>query len=190
MYIHLNGRKKTIMPIIFEEKIREKTIVEAANQIMIAARTAPKAKGMDNLVIAKIDKEQILQVADKMKELVSNKEAAEFFLRDADTILKTECVLLIGTRIKPLGSPHCGLCGFKNCEEKNTFPNVPCHFNVVDLGIAIGSAVGKASDLRIDNRVMRSVGMATGFLKLLGEDVKIIYGIPLSVSSKSPFFDR
>jgi uncharacterized ferredoxin-like protein len=32
--------------------------------------------------------------------------------------------------------------------------------------------------------------MAVKELGLLGEDVKIIYGIPLSSSSKNPFFDR
>lgn len=43
------------MAIKFEEEIRQKAIDDLANQIMVAARTAPKAKGIDNLVIAKID---------------------------------------------------------------------------------------------------------------------------------------
>lgn len=129
-------------------------------------------------------------VADKMKELVSNNEAGEFFNRDADNVLRSDCVILIGTKIKSLGIQNCGLCGFKDCNEKSTFPNVPCHFNFSDLGIATGSAVSKAADLRIDNRIMRSIGKAVERLKLLGEDTKIIYGIPLSISAKSPFFDR
>jgi uncharacterized ferredoxin-like protein len=178
------------MAISYEEEIRELAIDDMANQIMIAARTAPKAKGIDNLVIAKIDKEQITIIADKMKELVLNNAAGEFFIRDADNVLKSTCVILIGTKIKPLGLQHCGLCGFDNCEEKIKMPNVPCQYNSNDLGIAIGSAVSKACDLRIDNRVMRSVGNAVQVLGMLGDDVKIIYGIPLSSSSKSIFFDR
>jgi uncharacterized ferredoxin-like protein len=37
---------------------------------------------------------------------------------------------------------------------------------------------------------MYTVGVAAKEIGLLGEDVKVVYGIPLSVSSKSPFFDR
>jgi uncharacterized ferredoxin-like protein len=59
-----------------------------------------------------------------------------------------------------------------------------------DLGIAIGSAVSVAADHRVDNRVMYSIGKAAKELKLLGEEASIIFGIPLSASGKSPFFDR
>jgi uncharacterized ferredoxin-like protein len=99
-------------------------------------------------------------------------------------------LLLIGTKIKPMGLSHCGMCGFENCDEKDRHPDHPCAFNTGDLGIAIGSAVSVAADARVDNRVMFSVGKAVKEMKLLGEDVKIIYGIPLSAGGKNPFFDR
>jgi uncharacterized ferredoxin-like protein len=38
--------------------------------------------------------------------------------------------------------------------------------------------------------VVYSVGRAGVNIKLLGEDVKIAYGIPLSISGRNPFFDR
>jgi len=50
--------------------------------------------------------------------------------------------------------------------------------------------VSVAADLRVDNRVMYSVGKAALNIGILGEDVKIAYGIPLSISGKNPFFDR
>ena len=178
------------MAIQFEEEIRNATVNDVANQMMIAARTAPKAKGIDNLIIAKITKEEITIVAEKMKSIVVSKKAGEFFLRDADNILQAECVVLIGTRIKSTGVQHCGLCGFMNCEEKDNYPKIPCHYNSGDLGIAVGSAVSIASDFRIDNRIMRSVGKAVKLLNMLGEEAEIIYGIPLSSTSKNPFFDR
>jgi len=99
-------------------------------------------------------------------------------------------MILIGTKIKTMGLKKCGHCGFKNCEEKEKYPDVPCTFNTGDLGIAIGSAVSLAMDHRIDNRVMYSVGHAVTELGLMGKDVKIAYGIPLSATSKNPFFDR
>ena len=65
-----------------------------------------------------------------------------------------------------------------------------CIESAIDMGIAIGSAVSTASQLKVDNRVMLSIGLAALNLGLLGKDVKMIYGIPLSISGKNPFFDR
>ena len=65
-----------------------------------------------------------------------------------------------------------------------------CAFNVTDLGIAVGSAVSLAADNRMDNRVLFSAGKGAARMGLFGEEVKVCYGIPLSVSSKSVFFDR
>ena len=114
----------------------------------------------------------------------------DFFIRDANSILLLDVLVLIGTKINPIGVKQCGLCGFVDCNEKNKHPNNPCSFNTGDLGIAIGSAVSIACDSRVDNRIMLSVGKAVKELNLLGSDVKIIYGIPLSASGNSPFFDR
>jgi len=82
------------------------------------------------------------------------------------------------------------MCGFENCAAKTAYPDVPCVFNTGDLGIAIGSAVSVAMDARVDNRIMYTVGQAVRQMGLLGKDVKIIYAIPLSGTSKNPFFDR
>ena len=65
-----------------------------------------------------------------------------------------------------------------------------CVFNVTDLGIAVGSAVSVAADNRIDNRVMYSAGKGALKAGMLPPDVKIAYGIPLSISSKSIYYDR
>ncbi|MEA4966539.1 MAG: ferredoxin domain-containing protein [Bacteroidaceae bacterium] len=47
-----------------------------------------------------------------------------------------------------------------------------------------------AADNRIDSRAMYSVGIAAKELGFYGEEVAYGFAIPLSVSSKSPFFDR
>lgn len=44
--------------------------------------------------------------------------------------------------------------------------------------------------MRVDNRVLFSAGLAAERLGLLGKGVGHIYAIPISISSKSPFFDR
>ena len=97
--------------------------------------------------------------------------------------------MLLGTKVQALGIPNCGFCGFKDCAE-NEKNNGICAFNTGDLGIAIGSAVSVAADNRVDNRVFFSAGRAAVNLQTLGPKVKIAYGIPLSASGKSIFFDR
>jgi uncharacterized ferredoxin-like protein len=157
---------------------------------MTSARTAPTARGVDHLVIAAVEKEDIQKISARMVEMVKERGVSESFLRDAENILSADAMVLIGTKIKSIGLSFCGLCGFKNCEEKNRHPSHPCAFNTHDLGIAVGSAVAEAMDARVDNRIMYSVGMAVRELNLLGEDVPIIMGIPLSSGGKNPFFDR
>jgi uncharacterized ferredoxin-like protein len=61
-------------------------------------------------------------------------------------------------------------------------------FQVLDLGIALGSAVKIAGELNIDNRMMYSVGVAAKELQLMDSDV--ITGIPLPITGKNPYFDR
>jgi uncharacterized ferredoxin-like protein len=175
--------------MITEQSIRQQTVEQVAAKMMAAARTAPKAKGLDTLEILVATKTDIETIAAKMKEMGTSMNLPGF-VRDAGNILKAEAMVIIGTRIKSIGLTYCGLCGFKNCTEKQNHPEHPCAFNTGDMGIAVGSAVSVAMDARIDNRIMYSVGMAIRELGILDEDVKIIYGIPLSCTSKNVFFDR
>lgn len=178
------------MTIYSEVDERKNTVVDVAKKMLIAARTAPKGKGADNLEMTILTDNDIRLVAMEMRKIGEQKEY-DIFLRDADNILSsTDALVLIGTRIKTLGLKVCSLCGFADCKTKEKHPLVPCVYNVGDLGIAVGSAVSVAADNRIDNRVMHTVGIAALNLKILSSSVKIIWGIPLSASSKNPFFDR
>lgn len=179
------------MALIFQQQIAEDAVAAAAFQIANAARTAPKAKGVDNLVIAVAYGEELEQIAQKMDSLVDEGRTSAFFKRDANNLRASQALVLIGTKVKSMGLKECGLCGFGDCTHREEHhPDAPCMFNTHDLGIAVGSAVSRAADMRIDNRVMYSVGIAVRELGLLGGDVPVIMGIPLSVASKSPYFDR
>lgn len=177
------------MALITEADAMQIAIRQVANDMLIAARTAPKGKGVSNLELCILEGDDIIQLSKKTKELGEKYELG-FFLRDAENILDASLIVLAGTKLNPLGIPHCGLCGFENCAENEKNPDAPCIFNTGDLGIAVGSAASVAMDRRVDNRIMYSVGKAAVEMGLLGEDVKIAYAIPLSVSSKNPFFDR
>ena len=176
--------------VIDERECRKETVAEVARQIMIAGRTAPKGKGVDLIEIVAVTGETIGALAEATR-LASEQTGMKFFLRDAENIRQADAVILVGTRLRPmsLNCGYCGYCGYPTCEKKNGHPAAPCALNMVDLGIAIGSMTAKAADLRVDNRVMFSVGKAAPSIGLLAE-CHSIYAIPLSVSSKNPFFDR
>jgi uncharacterized ferredoxin-like protein len=179
-----------MMKLYYEEKLRDESIIDVAKKMMIAARTAPKGKGVDNTVITLVKRDGIREIAEKMKEMVQKDDAPKFFIRDADNILSVPVMLLCGTKIKSMNLSPCSMCGFRNCDEKDKHPDHPCAFNTGDLGIAIGSAVSVAMDNRVDNRIMYTVGQAVLRMGSLGKEVKVVYGIPLSGSKKNPFFDR
>ena len=176
--------------MIQEEKIRNNQVIRVAEEMLTAARTAPKARGVDNLVLSIAIGDDIELIAKRMEEIGNRSNGTSSFLRDAENIRKAQAIVLLGTRIKSQGLKLCGRCGFPDCTEKDKHPYFPCTFNTGDLGIAIGSAVSVAMDHRVDNRVMYTIGQALLEMKFLGEEVKIAFGIPLSVSAKNPFFDR
>jgi uncharacterized ferredoxin-like protein len=161
-----------------------------AKKMLIAARTAPKGKGADNLEMAILTENDIRLLALEMRKIGEQKEY-DIFVRDADNILSSaDAIVLIGSRIKTLGLKVCSLCGFADCATKEKYPLVPCVYNIGDLGIAVGSAVAVAADCRVDNRIMHTAGIAALNLEIFNRSVKLIWGIPLSASSKNPFFDR
>ena len=163
-------------------------LLEVARRMCIAARTAPKGKGSDQLVTAVLTGDEKEVIAREMQRVGETTDTA-FFLRDADNVRAAGALVLLGTRIKTLGVPNCGFCGFEDCADNERHGGI-CVFNTGDLGIAVGSAVSVAADCRVDTRVMFSAGRAALNLQTLGDEVRIAWGIPLSVSGKSPFFDR
>lgn len=175
--------------MITEESLRKEHVLKIATQMLAAARTAPKARGVDRLFLAILEQHETEKLSVEMKNLALN-GGPEFFIRDANNLLQADAVIIVGTRYEAQGLQLCGYCGFGNCEEKNKHANVPCVFNTGDLGIAIGSAVSIAMDHRIDNRIMYSAGYVAVKKGLTPPEVKLAYAIPLSVSAKNPFFDR
>ncbi|MCL1985296.1 MAG: DUF2148 domain-containing protein [Betaproteobacteria bacterium] len=176
--------------MIDSKKAEEQAVLNLAYAICAAARTAPKAVGIDLTDTAVLIGEDKLKLADQMRTLGSSLgEGGKFVIRDAANVDASGAVVLIGVKYKTRGlNEICCMCGFSNCASC-TSAGATCVFAPLDLGIALGSAVSLAADSRIDNRIMFTIGKAASLLGLLGE-CTLIMGIPLSVSGKSPFFDR
>jgi len=190
------GVQIALAPLFFD-KMRinpEKEEIEhLAGMILASARTAPKACGIDDILTAIIEKQDIPKIAAEMRQIAKRSRKFAFFERDSRNLEASDAVLVIGVKGKSLGL-ECGACGMSCAElalakkktEDYTGPN--CAFKLLDLGIAIGSAAKAASLLSVDTRVMYSIGLAAKRIGLINTDVAL--ALPLSIGGKSPYFDR
>ena len=179
--------------LLNERTQRHEQVVASARQMLTAARTAPKARGVDIIEAILVEGDDLKLLAERMVE-IGNERNRPSFIRDAGNVLQAECIVAIGTRYQSLGL-NCGHCGFATCAERENSSDsqlfeVPCSLNSIDVGIAVGSACATAADLRLDTRVMYSIGVAVEQLGWIGSDVHLTMGIAVSASSKNPFFDR
>lgn len=173
--------------VLSGREVEEDAVLEVAKLMLISARTAPKGRGFDEIISS--------VVTDEKEALAAEMEKFGKF-KDAASVRQSRAVVLIGLRNGARNSGNnCGACGFTTCDEmvkarkvRRDFIGPNCAIRLLDLGIAIGSAAKTASILNVDNRIMFTAGKAAKRLNLLGADV--ILGIPLSVSSKSIYFDR
>lgn len=178
--------------MLYDSKEMERgAALETARLMCAAARTAPKTKGMDNIITLVLTDDEIVKISDKMLEISQREFGGEdrHFTRDARNILKAQAIVLIGVKRVWYGLPYCSMCGFENCGACRK-AGANCAFAPMDLGIALSSAVSIAADMRVDNRIMFSIGKAAEEMNYV-EDHDIIWqGIPVSISGKNVFFDR
>ncbi len=157
----------------------------------ISARTAPKAVGQDFLAIQIVEGEELRRLGEEMIAY-GERTGKRNFDRDGKNVLNSEAVVLIGLKNARVVGLNCAACGHPACVEPNTvegeFRGPQCAMRLLDMGIAIGSAVKTASLLNADNRVMYRVGVVARQMGLIDADV--VMGIPLSATGKSIYFDR
>ena len=145
--------------LINSKKAEESAILNLAYSVCAAARTAPKACGIDHLETAILTGGDKGLVAAEMRRIGEGLgESGRFFYRDADNVDKSGAVVLIGAKYERRGlGEKCKLCGFENCSACEE-AGAACVFTSMDLGIALGSAVSLIADNRVDNRVMFTIG--------------------------------
>lgn len=164
-----------------------------AELMALAARTAPKAVGKDFLVMEILEGEKVEKLAQAMKEY-AEKSGRRFFEVNAENVRASEAVLLLGLKRPQKTGLNCGACGAASCgdlQESHSGPEFAgpiCAWRLIDLGIAVGSAVKTASMLNADNRIMYSIGVLARQLGFI--EAEIAVGIPLSATGKNIYFDR
>lgn len=81
------------------DEMERQAILTAAARMCAAARTAPKAKGADNILTMVLTGEDKTALADKMREIAdTGNPAVQFFRRDAANVDKAQAVVLVGAK--------------------------------------------------------------------------------------------
>jgi uncharacterized ferredoxin-like protein len=185
---------------IDSQEAEHEALLMTAKVMAAAVRTAPKTRGLDSVRTLIVDGDELPALAAAMEAKVDEKaHKLPFFGRDARNVAGAGAVLLIGVTGEPKKAHdpiNCGACGYGSCaaflqaehNEGEDFAGPLCVFQSIDLGVALGAAAKIASEFNVDNRIMYTLGAAARKLRMLDGDVVI--GIPLSVSSKNPYFDR
>jgi len=164
----------------------------AVEMMALSARTAPKSAGKDFVQIKILYGEDITRLGEEMiKYGIENNKRN--FDRDGENIKNSPAVLLVGLKDSQTVGLDCGACGFDHCSEcqEHTGPEFDgpqCALRILDMGIAIGSAVKMAGILSIDNRIMYRAGVIARKIGLI--EASFAMGIPFSVTGKNIYFDR
>ncbi|MBQ3684647.1 MAG: hypothetical protein II925_03575, partial [Methanomicrobium sp.] len=159
-------------------------VLTVAKLMAVSARTAPKAKGSDVIVIRTVYGNDLKILADSMRKF-GEMHKLGFFSRDANNVENSDCCLIIGAKADAGLGLNCGACGYRSCaamgkdQKRNlesangsesdsgsdsAFVGPNCAVRAADLGIALGSAAKTAAMHNVDNRIMYSAGV--GALKL------------------------
>lgn len=172
----------------------KETIKAVAELMAISARTAPKGRGEDSLEILVVSREEKERIADEMFK-IGNERGDKLYQRDGENVRIADALVLIGLKEHSALNVDCMACGFVNCNAFNNADDVVgdaigpnCINKVVDLGIALGSAVKTASIHNVDTRIMYRAGVAARRAGIT--NTRVTFGIPLSVTGKNIFFDR
>ena len=95
------------------DEMERQAILATAARMCAAARTAPKAKGVDNILTMVLTGEEKKALAEKMREVAATgNPAVQFFLRDADNVDAAQALVLIGAKparagLPPRATPPC-----------------------------------------------------------------------------------
>ncbi len=172
----------------------------------ISARTAPKTGGIDFLETEVLKEGGISDLADEMIKY-GEERGKKNFDRDAENVRNSDAVLLLSLDEPEVCHLDCGACGFSKCENfkvradkgiidseseadetESEFEGPICAWRLLDLGIALGSAVKTASLFNADNRIMYRAGVVARKMNLI--DGEIVLAIPIAAEGKNIYFDR
>lgn len=104
--------------IFHTQEMEQQAVMHTAARMCAAARTAPKTKGRDfieTLVLTGEELEALAECVERLGREEYGETGPVWFVRDADSLRKSQALVLIGARAHHLGVSPCGFCGFSDC---------------------------------------------------------------------------
>lgn len=128
--------------------------VEIVAELMaLSARTAPKGKGQDSILIRVVAGQELLELSRELARLGQARNI-KFYLRDARNLERSDACVLIGAISLDHAGLNCGGCGFSSCQDmieaqsrfiesegELPFHGPNCVIKMADLGIALGKNI-------------------------------------------------
>jgi ATP-dependent Lon protease len=136
--------------ILNERDSRHEQVLQVAQQMMTAARTAPKGKGVDIIEVAMVTESNIRILSDTMKQMYED-NGFKFFLRDADNILQAEgndIPMMAEIETLPVDNATDDLTG--------ELPVMPLRNLMIFPSIVMPVSVGRQPTLKLVNQAFQS----------------------------------
>ena len=103
--------------LVKDHELERDSIYMVAKLMCLAARTAPKGGGVDNIVTAVVSKDTKEKLVSEMRMIGKELKKLKVYTINADMVEASDVVVLIGTKFKRLMIPTCNFCGFKDCQN-------------------------------------------------------------------------
>jgi uncharacterized ferredoxin-like protein len=96
--------------------VSKRAVITVAGLMELVARTAPKARGVDTILVRILTGKERQTLADHLAELGERRKIG-FFVRDAKNIAACDACIIIGAKGRLVAGINCGAYGYANCEE-------------------------------------------------------------------------
>lgn len=89
--------------------------------MLVSARTAPKARGIDDVLTLIVYGEEKDALANEMEKIAKERNIPDY-MRDAKNTRDSDVVVLVGVRSGTYLAGNCGACGYPSCAEFSKAP--------------------------------------------------------------------
>ncbi len=159
--------------------------------IAVSASIAPKSGGESFINIYLLDDAEREILAEEMFQL-SDTLNEELYSKYGKIIEEeAQAVLLVGLKGHPPLGIDCQACGFKDCQEfesegtEDIFEGPNCAYRLLDMGMALGSALKTAGAHGVKTSLMIKAGLAAKNIGL--STARLCMAVPIMLDEERPY---
>ena len=142
-----------------------------ARLMVVSTMKANREDDSPDLEVTILEKVQRGILAEELFQMAEQKEDDDY-TRVGEHVLNSGGMILVGLNDRTTRGLDCKACGFSGCEElmsvetSDIFEGANCLFRVLDMGMALGSALRTADMHNVKTEIMPLAGLAAKRLGL------------------------